>query len=37
VVREPHDDLIVAVGRAFADASRFRTDNIANATRAASR
>jgi outer membrane receptor protein involved in Fe transport len=26
-----YDDLIVAVGRAFADASRFRTDNISNA------
>jgi outer membrane receptor protein involved in Fe transport len=26
-----YDDLIVAVGRSFADASRFRTDNIANA------
>lgn len=26
-----YDDLIVAVGRDFADASRFRTDNIANA------
>ena len=26
-----YDDLIVAVGRSFVDASRFRTDNIANA------
>ena len=26
-----YDDLIVAVGRSFADASRYRTDNIANA------
>ncbi|MBK5295749.1 MAG: TonB-dependent receptor [Vicinamibacteria bacterium] len=26
-----YDDLIVAVGRAFADASRYRTDNISNA------
>ena len=26
-----YDDLIVAVGRSFADASRFRTDNISNA------
>lgn len=26
-----YDDLIVAVGQSFADASRFRTDNIANA------
>jgi outer membrane cobalamin receptor len=26
-----YDDLIVAVGRAFANASRYRTDNIANA------
>jgi outer membrane receptor protein involved in Fe transport len=26
-----YDDLIVAVGRSFADASRYRTDNISNA------
>lgn len=26
-----YDDLIVAVGRSFADASRYRTDNVANA------
>lgn len=26
-----YDDLIIAVGRSFQDASRFRTDNIANA------
>lgn len=26
-----YDDLLVAVGRSFADASQFRTDNIANA------
>jgi len=29
--RNSYDDLIVAVGRAMADASRYRTDNIANA------
>jgi outer membrane cobalamin receptor len=29
--RNDYDDLIVAVGRAFQDASRFRTDNISNA------
>jgi outer membrane cobalamin receptor len=29
--RNDYDDLIVAVGPAFADSSRFRTDNISNA------
>jgi outer membrane receptor protein involved in Fe transport len=29
--RNEYDDLIVAVGRALQDASRFRTDNISNA------
>ena len=29
--RNDYDDLIVAVGRAFQDASHFRTDNISNA------
>lgn len=29
--RNDYDDLIVAVGPAFADASRYRTDNISNA------
>jgi outer membrane cobalamin receptor len=31
VFRNDYDDLIVAVGRSLADASRYRTDNVSNA------